>query len=108
MPDIQVIVQRPVAFPAKFLLSPQEPSLFFLMACGFGAMSMFIFRDLAMWGILCLFLWVPIHAALMALGIKEPHLWSITQTWMNTYLTPTKTPRSIGNRGRTSRFFHAA
>jgi hypothetical protein len=105
MADIQVIIQRPVAFPDKFLGAPVLPSMMAFCVCGLGMLIMFIFKSYGIWGgLFFMLVWPFAHGAIMIMGIREPHMSTLMQTW---YLT-TIAPRNLGRKGKSHRVFHPA
>ena len=104
MAYIQVAVQRPVAFPDKFLGAPMLPSFTAFVICGLGMMICFIFKNIALWGMLFMVVWPFLHGFLMMIGFREPHLTTLMMTWHLTKIAP----RTLGSRAREVRIFHAS
>jgi hypothetical protein len=103
MPHIQIKIQRPVAFPDKFLGAPIFPALTVFIVCMFGMTVLFAIKSLAMWGVVLLILYPFLHGCVMYFGTKEPHL----TTLMLAYHLTTKAPRTLGNGNIKKHIFHA-
>lgn len=98
---MDVRVHRPVALPPKFIGAPRLPAALSIVTWSTVMMFLFGNKDVALWGILCLFGMIISHIMLMYIGFKEPHLSSLISTFHKTKVTA----RTIG-RGR-GRIFRA-
>ena len=102
MADISKEVEQPVAYPDKFLGAPFLPAFASFIFCMISMISCFAFRGSTAYGYIFLGAFPVLHVTIIGLGMKEPHLTTLMQTY---YLTKVA-PRNVGHKARKYRCFY--